>query len=217
MTTDQFHEVARGGSWDIWSSYLSRVWVVGLLFLALLCCTALGLVLSLKQDQSTLCIFIFILSFVFFVFLVTMAPDIEKNHASESIRSDSQDEHESQDNNAQPKSRYERWTKHISGLETRGIEPVSLSERQKPTPWSLLEMLLMWFSMGMVVNNIIVGTLGTLVMKLGYKDAAICAICGNVFGNVALGYMSTFGPRSGHRTLVCRNPVLVPCICLLDN
>ena len=182
---------------------------MGLLFLALLCCTALGLVLSLKQDQSTLCIFIFIfifiVSFVFFVFLVTMAPDIEKNHASESIRSDSQDEHESQGNNTQPKSRYERWTKHISGLETRGIEPVSLSERQKPTPWSLLEMLLMWFSMGMVVNNIIVGTLGTLVMQLGYKDAAICAICGNVLGTVAPGFMSTFGPRSGHRTLVC-NP-----------
>lgn len=135
-----------------------------------------------------------------------MATDIEKNHGSESIRSDSQDEYGSQDHNIRPKSRYERWTKHISGLETRGIEPVSLAERQKPTSWSLLEMLLMWFSMGMVVNNIIVGTLGTLVMKLSYKDAVICAICGNVLGNVALGYMSTFGPRSGHRTLVC-NPL----------
>lgn len=135
-----------------------------------------------------------------------MAPDVEKNHTLETIRSESQDEHGSQDSTL-PKSRYERWTKRINGLETRGIEPVSPSERQEPTPWSLLEMLLMWFSMGMVVNNIIVGTLGTLVMKLGYKDAVICAICGNVFGNVALGFMSTFGPKSGHRTLVC-NAVL---------
>lgn len=138
-----------------------------------------------------------------------MATDIEKNknHTTESIRSDSQDENGSLNSNTPPKSRYERWIKRIriNGLETRGIEPVSPAERQKPTSWSLLEMLLMWFSMGMVVNNIIVGTLGTLVMQLGYKDAAICAICGNVLGTVALGFMSTFGPRSGHRTLVC-NP-----------
>ena len=131
-----------------------------------------------------------------------MVPDVEKPHESASVQSDVQGEREDL-RNSRPKSRYERWAGNINGLETRGIEPVSLDERQKPTAWALLEMLLMWFSMGMAVNNIIVGSLGTLVMKLSYKDAVICAVFGNLLGNVAVGYMSTFGPKSGSRTLVC--------------
>lgn len=131
-----------------------------------------------------------------------MIPDVEKNHGgSPSVQSeDEREDHHT----CPPKTRYERWARNINGLETRGIEPVSLDERQKSTTGASLEMLLMWFSMGMAVNNIIVGSLGTLVMKLSYKDSVICAIFGNLLGNVAVGYMSTFGPRSGNRTLVCK-------------
>lgn len=137
--------------------------------------------------------------------LRSMGPDVEKNHGSPSVRSESQDERGPEDHNSTTsihKSKYERWAENINGLEVRGIEPVSLEERQKPTVWASLEMFLMWFSMGMAVNNIIAGSLGTLIMKLSYKDAVICAIFGNLLGNLAVGYMSTYGPRSGNRTLV---------------
>lgn len=132
-----------------------------------------------------------------------MRHDIEK-HGSPSGRTDNRDEHEDHYSTRpiQHKSKYERWAENINGLEVRGIEPVPLEERQQPTAWASLEMLLMWFSMGMAVNNIIVGSLGTLVMKLSYKDAVICAIFGNLLGCLAVGYMSTFGPMSGTRTLV---------------
>lgn len=137
--------------------------------------------------------------------LRSMGPDVEKNHGSPSVRSESQDERGPEDHHSTAsihKSKYERWAENINGLEVRGIEPVPLEERQKPTAWASLEMLLMWFSMGMAVNNIIAGSLGTLILKLSYKDAVICAIFGNLLGNLAVGYMSTYGPRSGNRTLV---------------
>jgi len=88
-------------------------------------------------------------------------------------------------------------------LGVRGIEPIPLKERRKPTAWAALDMLVMWFGMGMAINNTTAGSMGTLVVKLSYKDAVICAICGNLLGNVAVGYMSTWGPWSGNRTLVC--------------
>ena len=133
-----------------------------------------------------------------------MGPDIEKDQRVQQVRTDSQDEHEhdTPSTNLAHKSRYEKWAENISGLEVRGIEPIPLEERRKPTAWAALEMLVMWFSMGMAINNITAGSMGTLVMKLSYKDAVICAICGNLLGNVAVGYMSTWGPRSGNRNLV---------------
>lgn len=131
-----------------------------------------------------------------------MRHDIEK-HGSPSVRTDNRDEHEDDHSTRSiHKSKYERWAENIKGLEIRGIEPVPLEERQQPTAWASLEMFLMWFSMGMAVNNIIAGSLGTLVLKLSYKDAVIYAIFGNLLGCLAVGYMSTFGPRSGTRTLV---------------
>ena len=136
-----------------------------------------------------------------------MGPDIEKDQRVQQVRTDSQDEpkRENPSINLVHKSRYEKWAENISGLEVRGIEPIPLEERRRPTTWAALEMLVMWFSMGMAINNITAGSMGTLVMKLSYKDAVICAICGNLLGNVAVGYMSTWGPRSGNRTLVCVN------------
>lgn len=69
-------------------------------------------------------------------------------------------------------------------------------------------MMLTWFSMGMAINNIVTGSLGTLVMKLSFTDAALCVIFGTFLGGLGVGYMSTWGPRSGNRTLV--RPTLTP-------
>lgn len=101
-----------------------------------------------------------------------------------------------------PRSRWEKVKACFKGAETRGIEPVLLEERQPVTTSTSLHMMLMWFSMTLATNNIIAGSMGTLVLGLSFKDAAICAVFGNMVGATTVGYVSTWGPRSGNRTLV---------------
>ncbi|PWY89792.1 hypothetical protein BO70DRAFT_368470 [Aspergillus heteromorphus CBS 117.55] len=131
-----------------------------------------------------------------------MENDIEKSRRSPSLQSVTQEELEDQPLPATRKSRYEQWTKSIKGLETRGIEPVPLEERLKNTSSTSFRMFLTWFSMGMAINNIVTGSLGTLAMDLSFTDAALCALFGTFLGGLGIGYMSTWGPRSGNRTLI---------------
>lgn len=147
-----------------------------------------------------------------------MQHDLEKERVSPSIQSftdDSTDHELPHPTVIAPESRYQRWTKRIKGLETRGIEPIPIEERVKADTRTTFHMFLMWLSMGMALNNMVVGSMGTLVMHLSFQDAALCAIFGNLLGGLAVGYMSTFGPQSGNRTLVCAS-FCDPLSCLLD-
>lgn len=137
--------------------------------------------------------------------------DIEKIHGSPSLHSISQHELTNSSSNdpikdtfhePKPKTRFQRWISHLKAVEPRGIEPIPLEEREPITSSTSLHMMLLWFSMSLATNNIIVGSMGTLVLGLSFKDAAICAILGNLVGVTTIGYMSTWGPRSGNRTLV---------------
>ncbi|KAJ5902148.1 hypothetical protein N7495_002676 [Penicillium taxi] len=101
-----------------------------------------------------------------------------------------------------PQPRYQKWIASLKSVETGGIERISLEDRQPVTSSTTLHMFLMWFSMVLATNNIIVGSLGTYVMGLSFRDAAICAMLGNLVGLCTAGYMSTWGPRSGNRTLI---------------
>lgn len=146
----------------------------------------------------------------------TMRPDdIEKIHGSPSLHSISQHELTNSSSNEpiketihdpKPQSRFRRWITNMKGVETRGIEPVPLEEREPVTSSTSLHMMILWFSMSLATNNITVGSMGTLVLGLSFKDAAICAILGNLIGTMTVGYMSTWGPRSGNRTLVISYP-----------
>lgn len=132
-----------------------------------------------------------------------MVSEFEKHRQSPSLHSVTQIElGDCGSSSTVCQSRYQRWTRSFKTLETRGIEPVSPDDRQKPTTSDLFHMLLIWFSMGMAVNHMVVGSIGTLVMNLNFTDAALCAVFGNLIGGLAVGYMSTWGPRSGNRTLV---------------
>ncbi|GKZ72428.1 hypothetical protein AnigIFM50267_008792 [Aspergillus niger] len=135
-----------------------------------------------------------------------MDSDLEKRQRSPSLRSVTREQLETSQALGSPPptcgSRYEKWARNIKGLEARGIEPVSLEERLKNTSSTPFRMMLTWFSMGMAINNIVTGSLGTLVMKLSFTDAALCVIFGTLLGGLGVGYMSTWGPRSGNRTLI---------------
>ncbi|KAL4936641.1 hypothetical protein BDV06DRAFT_216525 [Aspergillus oleicola] len=146
-----------------------------------------------------------------------MSSDIEK----EQIGAVTQSEVEtpvSENANGSCRSRYQRWAQNVKGLETRGIEPVPLEERQPVSASASFNIFLTWLSMGMALNNVVVGTLGTLVMQLSFLDAALCAMFGNLLGSALIGYMCTWGPRSGHRTLIVSrflvgfNPSKVCCV-----
>lgn len=135
-----------------------------------------------------------------------MEPDSEKAQTPPPSPSPSPDRAASSTDEIQ-ESKYQRWAASIKGLETRGIEPVPVEERTKNRGASAsLRMALMWFSMTLATNNIVVGSLGTLVLQLSFRDAALCAVFGNLLGGLAVGYVSVWGPRSGNRTLVCDIP-----------
>ena len=44
--------------------------------------------------------------------------------------------------------------------------------------------------------------LGPLAYDLGFTDSALCCVFGTLLGSAGAGYMSTFGPESGNRTMV---------------
>jgi hypothetical protein len=105
----------------------------------------------------------------------------------------------------EPQSRWQRLIAKVMNVEKRGIGPVPLEEREAITPSTTLHMLLMWFSMTLATNTIVVGSMGTLVLELSFMDAALCAVFGCLVGVCTIGYISTWGPRSGNRTLVCQS------------
>ncbi|KAE8349153.1 hypothetical protein BDV28DRAFT_152155 [Aspergillus coremiiformis] len=90
----------------------------------------------------------------------------------------------------------------LSGVEARGIERVSDDERQSPAPDTYARIFLLWLSSSLTGNNIIVGLYGPSLYGLDWNEATICGTLGVILGSMCIGYMSTWGPKSGNRTLV---------------
>ena len=95
-------------------------------------------------------------------------------------------------------ARFEAFT----GLESRGIARVLPSERLPITLSSYLQIALLWISCDLTVNSITLAMLGPLVFELSFKDSALCAVFGVLIGCLGPAYTSTWGPRSGNRTMV---------------
>lgn len=100
---------------------------------------------------------------------------------------------------------FSKWNERIenlAGLEARGIQRVMPEERHGASAMGYLQMLLLWFSANISVNNLAVGLLGPLVYNLGFLDCAICTIFGVILGSLSTAYMSIWGAQSGNRTMV---------------
>ncbi|KAK4861648.1 hypothetical protein LT330_003683 [Penicillium expansum] len=122
-----------------------------------------------------------------------MPEDVEKAHSSPTLGSPSQLHLDKSASNSSsedsdlakpdpvPQSRCQRWIASLKNVESRGIEPIPIENREPITSSTVLHMLLMWFSMTLATNNIIVGSMGTLVLGLSFKDAALCAIVARYF------------------------------------
>ncbi|KIW96771.1 uncharacterized protein Z519_02162 [Cladophialophora bantiana CBS 173.52] len=108
-----------------------------------------------------------------------------------------------------PNNRFQRWALRLETLarmEARGIERVPETlKAEKVTMGDYVQMCLVWFSANLTANNAMIGMLGPIVFGLGLTDAMVLATFGALLGGAASGYIATFGPVSGNRTLViCR-------------
>lgn len=129
-------------------------------------------------------------------------PDIEKGspHTSESIAQAAPETYSGISN------KLKRWNdaiERLSGFEARGIQRVPEHERHPSSAMGHLQMLLLWFSANLTVNNLAVALTGPLVFQLGFADSVWCAIIGVFLGSVSTAYMSIWGAASGNRTMVC--------------
>ena len=89
------------------------------------------------------------------------------------------------------------------GVEERGIERVPNNERVAPTPDLMAQVALIWCSMNLMANSILLGMLGPHVFGLSFRDSALLCFFGNLIGCVGPGYFAGLGAASGNRTLVC--------------
>ena len=103
------------------------------------------------------------------------------------------------------RNRFVQWNNRIenlAGFEARGIARVPQTERQVLSWLGYLQMVLLWFSANVTINNLAVGLCGPLLFDLGFLDSALCASFGAALGAVTTAYMSIWGAQSGNRTMV---------------
>ena len=87
-------------------------------------------------------------------------------------------------------------------VEARGIQRVEPNERHALTWKGYVSMFCLWFSINLAPVNITLGMLASQVFALSFTDAALCAVFGSLTGSLAVGYITTFGPVSGIRSMV---------------
>ena len=113
-----------------------------------------------------------------------------------------------------PHNSFQRWAVRLEtniGLEARGVERVPEELRAKKTVvGDYIQMGLIWFSANLTANNTMLGLLGPSLFLLGLSDAMVIAAFGATAGAMATGYISTFGPVSGNRTLVSFHKLSLP-------
>ena len=103
-------------------------------------------------------------------------------------------------------NRMQRFVNNLSttiGREARGIERVPEELRAANITFSnYLQMAVIWFSANASAKVMALGLLGPLAFQLGFVDSVLTCLFGSLTGALGAGYISTFGPVSGNRTLV---------------
>lgn len=89
-----------------------------------------------------------------------------------------------------------------SHLEARGIARVSQSDRIKLNWNAYAQIFVLWVSINLAANNIILGMIGPAAYGLGFLDSALCAVLGCLVGSLPTAWIATWGPKSGNRTFV---------------
>ena len=99
-------------------------------------------------------------------------------------------------------SRWNKTIESLGGLEARGISRVPSDEREAPSITGYVQMVILWYSANISLNNLAVGFLGPLLFNLGFLDSAMIATFACLLGSLGPAYMAIWGPQSGNRTMV---------------
>lgn len=105
-------------------------------------------------------------------------------------------------------SKYLSWIKDFErrlikyNFEARGVQRVLPHECRSLTWRSYIQPFVFWTSLNLAAQNVTLGMLGPKVFALSFRDASICAFFGSLIGGLGVSYIATFGPVSGHRTLI---------------
>ncbi|EME43069.1 hypothetical protein DOTSEDRAFT_173699 [Dothistroma septosporum NZE10] len=86
--------------------------------------------------------------------------------------------------------------------ETRGVARVPPGEKQAPSLSRYVQMISLWTSANLTANHVALGLLGPSVYGLSFLDSALCAVFGVMVGSACTGYIATFGPQSGCRSMI---------------
>lgn len=87
-------------------------------------------------------------------------------------------------------------------LEVRGIRRVAEDERTQRNSLAYLQAFALWNSINLAPNNVTLGMLGPAVYELSFRDASLCAVFGAIIGSIPVGWIATWGPPSGLRSMV---------------
>ena len=58
-----------------------------------------------------------------------------------------------------------------------------------------------WMAANTTVSTFALGTLGSSIWQMGFKDAALTILFFNLFPTLVVAYFSTWGPKTGLRQL----------------
>jgi len=108
------------------------------------------------------------------------------------------------------------------GVEGRGIERIFPHER---TQKSAMGCFWMWLAANCTVSTFSLGTLGTSIWYMGFRDSVLTIVFFNLLSTIPVAYFSTWGPATGMRQLALSRygfgywtvmiPVVLNCIACL--
>ena len=105
-------------------------------------------------------------------------------------------------------SKVKTWLKSFErtllryNVEARGIQRVPPEDRHDLSRLGFTQICLLWISINLEAVVIALGFLGPVVFYLPFLDSCLLAVFGSIIGAAPVGYIATFGPRSGNRTMI---------------
>ncbi len=84
------------------------------------------------------------------------------------------------------------------GIETQGIERIPSSDRYHVR---IFDNFTLWLSANLVISTVALGSLATIVFKLGFWDSLLAIILFNTLGVLPVAFFSTLGPKLGLRQM----------------
>ena len=128
--------------------------------------------------------------------------DVEKAQSNTTVQEEAVTAHREDSSSKSLLVRCNAWVEGLAGLEARGITRVLPEEKHGVDLAGYIQMFALWFGMNLSVIFLVTGLLGPLVFQLGWVDCVCLVIFANALASAFPAYTATFGPSSGHRSMI---------------